>query len=390
MKYFWRRDTFISTVCIFLLMGLLSFLPLNTHFLDPIKLAFQDFDFNDLYYARFFKSNNKPQNNNIVIINVKDSNRNDLTQLLRIVKAQEPRVIGLDVYFEGKRNVEEDERLANEIKATPNLVVATNFTPELSQTEHSNFIDFASHYGYINLVGEDGGVIRSFVPFAQDSKKSSFTASVVKQFDEGVYQKLHNRNKEVEYIRYAHSPEQWIVFDGEMLLKEPEIIIPELKDKIVLLGYVNYSPDNIEDKHFTPLNEKFAGKSRPDMNGVFIHANIIHMILNGNFINKVPRWLNWALAFFIVWIHMAFFIKYYVDQHIWFHLAAKTAQVLSAILFIFVGLLSYSVFNLKLELTATLAGIILAVDVLYFYEALMVWLNKKYGTKSIFNGHQHH
>ncbi len=62
-----------------------------------------------------------------------------------------------------------------------------------------------------------------------------------------------------------------------------------LNGKIVLFAYATpFNPMDIEDKKFTPMNEKYAGKSIPDMNGIIVHANIISMVMEDNFIKKVP------------------------------------------------------------------------------------------------------
>jgi CHASE2 domain-containing sensor protein len=103
----------------------------------------------------------------------------------------------------------------------------------------------------------------------------------------------------------------------------------------------------MEDMHFTPMNSKFAGKSLPDLNGVFVHANIIKMIMEESYIKRTPAWINWVVAVLLCWLHMALFIRFYLDKHLWFHLVAKTAQILSAILFVYLGLLVFYKFNIK-------------------------------------------
>ena len=136
------------------------------------------------------------------------------------------------------------------------------------------------------------------------------------------------------------------------------------------------------------MNEKFAGKTIPDMNGIIVHANIISMVLEGNYIKKLPKWTAWVMAIIIGWIHMSLFIRYYLESHIWFHLVAKLAQVFSVILFAYLGIYIFDKFAIKLDMKYTLYVIALAVDVIYFYEAFVGWLHRKYGYQTIF-GHHH-
>ena len=136
------------------------------------------------------------------------------------------------------------------------------------------------------------------------------------------------------------------------------------------------------------MNNDFAGKVKPDMNGVIVHANIISMVLDGKYIKKMPKWVAWVVAIIIGWIHMSLFIRYYLESHIWFHLVAKLAQLFSVLLFAYLGIFLYDQFRIKLDMKYTLYVIALAVDVIYFYEAFVGWLHRKYGYQTIF-GHHH-
>ena len=157
-----------------------------------------------------------------------------------------------------------------------------------------------------------------------------------------------------------------------------------------MLGYVNLEDEfDIEDKKFTPMNHKFYGKQHPDMFGIVVQANIISMVLDGNFIKKTPGWVAWLVAIVIGWIHMSLFIRYYLESHIWFHLVAKLAQVFSAIFFAYVGMYIFDTFELKLDMKYTLYVIALAVDVIYFYEALVGWMHRKFKYRTIFGHHAH-
>jgi CHASE2 domain-containing sensor protein len=118
------------------------------------------------------------------------------------------------------------------------------------------------------------------------------------------------------------------------VLSPEEVMTGQFEDslitgRIVLLGYVNTNPSDLEDKKFSPMNSRFAGKSIPDMNGVVVHANIISMVLDKDYIKKVPLWGNLLLAIIVCWLHMSFFVHYYLESHIWFHLAAKILGVLA-------------------------------------------------------------
>ncbi|MFZ4769873.1 MAG: hypothetical protein ACOYLO_06795, partial [Ferruginibacter sp.] len=75
LKYLFKRDTILASIMVFVVMGMLALIPINTHVLDPIKLALQDFDYNDMAYSQFNKNSHTAVDTGIVIINIGDADR---------------------------------------------------------------------------------------------------------------------------------------------------------------------------------------------------------------------------------------------------------------------------------------------------------------------------
>ena len=393
MKYLFRRDTYFATIAVFIFMGLIALLPLNLGVFNPFKEALQDFDFNDVaYVSALNKESDTTLDNRIVIVNIGHLDRMGIADILEIVNAGKPKVIGVDVMFNGEKDPMSDGYLLNQFKTIPNLVLASrvDWSNKKNLIQQGVFKDGNINLGYVNFVGTEKGTIREFSPVEKENNKMhlSFAAAIVKIADSVAYQELLKRKKTVENIHYTRSPQKYLPIDGQQLL-EGSVADHVFRDKIVLLGYISNSPYDIEDKYLTPMNEKFAGKTFPDMNGVMIHANIITMIMDGSYIKKVPSWITWTLAIILTWLHISLFIDYYIDNHIWFHLVAKIAQFVSAIFFVYLGLFLFNRFNVKLDMSVTVLAIILAIDVLYFYEAFTQWMHKKFNYKTIFHTNSH-
>ena len=390
--YLFKRDTILATIAVFIVMGLLALLPFNTHILDPFKLALQDFDYNDMAYSKLEKNKGVPVDTNIVIVNVGNADRMAIAAMTQKIAHANPKVIGLDVVFNEKRDSLGDQLLDGVIRDEPRLVMAYHLQSNDHELRHEGyFFESTRNRGFVNFVGEEGGVIRHVVPAVNenDHEYIPFAAAVVKKLSMEKYEALEKRKNSTEVINYTSSANKFIVIDGTDLLNGTADA-QNLTGKIVLVGYVSSNAFDMEDMHFTPMNSRFAGKSLPDLNGVFVHANIIKMIMEESYIKRTPAWINWVVAVLLCWLHMALFIRFYLDKHLWFHLVAKTAQILSAILFVYLGLLVFYKFNIKANMTITLVAIILAVDVLYFYEAFCTWLHKKTGYKTIFAHTSHH
>jgi len=393
-KYLYEKDTIFATALVFMFIIMVKILPIgNLHFFDPMKLALEDFDFNDIAYSKLKKSEDTPMDKRIVIINIGESDREGLAALIEKTSSMHPKVMGLDVLLEGPRDPYKDSLLRSAIEKNKNLVIASKLEWENKKDpyQRSYFSPVTHREGYVNMLSEELATVRLWVPFFEKGKKDkpyeSFAATIIEGYDSLTFLKLEKRHKPYETINYSRRVTQYQVVEGEDLMAG-NVDTAAIKGKIALLGYINLNPDNIDDKKFTPMNEKFAGKSIPDMNGIVVHANIISMVLDNIYIKKLPSWVNYLVALLVGWLHMSFFIRYYLENHIWFHLVAKFAQLLSAIFFVYLGIYLFSSHAVQLDMSLTLVVIVLAVDIIYFYEAFAVWMHKKFAYKTVF--HQLH
>jgi len=400
-KYLYERDTIFATIWVFIFIVVLGSIPLNLGVLNPIKLGLKDMDMNDMSYSKLHKGENTNLDNNIVVINIGQADRAGIAALIEKTASYQPKVMGLDVIFNGPReDVHTDSVLREVVSKHKNLVLAvkikTDSTDRLIPAENF-FVNSAHNYGYVNFPNEDRETVRYYYPFKKDDHDkqlvmSSFSSALVKLYDTVAYNKIKKKGDSkllINYTRrYTDTLKQYKVVEAESLL-EDNVDTSYIKGKIALLAYVNLSPNDIEDKKFTPMNAKFYGKSHPDMNGIFVHANIISMVLEKNYVKKVPLWASLLIAVFVCWLHMSFFVRYYIESHIRLHLVAKILQVLSAIFFFWLGIYLFDKYRLKVDLKLSMLTIVMAVDVIYFYEAWAVWMHKKFNYKTVFKPHHH-
>ncbi len=392
-KYLYERDTIFATIGVFVFLIILGMIPLNFGAMNPMKMALQDFDFNDITYSNLEKGKGKDDkfDRRIAIVNIGHLDREGIAYLIEKVNTMNPKVIGLDALFEGAREPEKDSILRSVLEKTNNLVGVSRILPkEDSFVVDANYFDESlKKRGSAILLGEGIGTIRLYNPFETilGQKYPHITTAIVKEFDSIKYEIIIKRNKETETINYTNRKDKYQIIEAEDLMNE-NVETKLITDKIVLIGYIATDVNDIEDKKFTPMNDKVVGKSLPDMDGIVVQANIISMVLDGNYIKKTPKWVAWLIAILIGWLHMSLFIRYYLEDHIWFHLVAKIAQVFSAIFFAYLGIEIFARFGIKLDMKYTLYVIALAVDVIYFYEAFATWLHKKYHYATIF-GHHH-
>ena len=399
-KYLYERDTIFATIWVFLFIVGLGSIPLNLGSLNPIKLGLKDMDMNDMSYSKLGKSQLTPIDKNIVVINIGQADREGIALLIDKTASFGPKVMGLDVVFDGPRDPYKDSLLVETIQRNKNLVLAAKYGVDSTNkliAGGNYFLNKGYNLGYVNFPNDDKETVRTYYPFRKDDKDHhiilpSFSSTLVKLYDTTAYNKIKKKADTQTIINYTRNvterKKQYQVIEGEELLTD-NVDSSAISGKIALLAYVSLDPNDIEDKKFTPLNEKFYGKPHPDMNGIFVHANIISMILEKNYVKKLPLWGNLLIAILVCWLFMSFFIRYYLESHIWFHLVAKIIQVASAIFFVWLGIYLFDRYRLKVDMKMSLIVIVMAVDVIYFYEAWAVWMHKKFNYKTVFKPHHH-
>ena len=183
-------------------------------------------------------------------------------------------------------------------------------------------------------------------------------------------------------INYKGNLEKFLCFsiDEFMLLKDKSIV----ENKIVLVGYLGTPTGNVfdvEDKHFTPLNEITSGKSIPDMYGLVIHANIIAMILNNSFMFEVGNGWIFFLMFFFSLLASIYFIWLTRRLKISYRTARKAVLFVFAILLVWFTLVLFKK-GIVIKSAPIIAVTVFSAGFIKFYKHLVRWMNTKLKFKS--------
>ena len=102
MKAFVRH--IIITILAFVLVATFALIAYNIPFMGPIAEAIKEFEMTDVYCQILQDTNEDDEevSDIITIVDMSDLyNRRDLAKALQDIEAQQPRVIGVDVVFEG-------------------------------------------------------------------------------------------------------------------------------------------------------------------------------------------------------------------------------------------------------------------------------------------------
>lgn len=371
---FFNIDNLMATL---LVLAIMKFLPIvfSVDMYDPIQSTMEDMQISDLVFSHLRDKNSIPRDTNIAIVNNGHLDREEFAKMMNTLNKYEPRVIGIDAMFRKPKEPEFDFQLAGAFANTKNLVLVCglDYTKEKSvlfdtiNTSHPMFNQFA-HNGYANVISDDDVNFRTVrimtpVQYVNDSLVHSFPLKVLSFYNKSKVEKFIKRKNENEVINYKRNIDKYITLDIRDVMDENVEKLKKIKDKIVLIGYLgpNINTPVTEDIFFTPLNEMYVGKTDPDMYGIVIHANVISMLLEEDYINSTPDWFNYVLTIIVLYINMFIFTylrEYYDFWYQTFSFFFIVSQLLGLSI-IFILLMYYIEFDVKI--TGMFLGILICI-----------------------------
>ena len=360
-------------------IGLLSFIVFNISLFNQFTQAFKDFTVTDMFYSRILNKS-KIYQGPLMIINIENRNRGELAFLLQKLEDGKPKVIGLDIIFKEKKDSTGDSLLKKTFADYNNIVLPyiASFKANVNEQRTNEYFQ-ANSNSFVNVEGVSKELTTLRYYYPAYNHIPAFTTAMLQMYDPSIAQSLLNRNKQKTEIRYYGDLQNfnYLTFDEVM---SDTFDTKNLKDKILLLGYAgeNNKVNMLdEDRCFTPLNSQLSGRSYPDMYGVMVHANILRMALDKDFIYVLPPWLNWVVAFMLNWLLLPMFVRWYVHKAVWFHLFTMLLQLTISTLFVYLTVFIYANANIKIESSAVLVAVLLLGDFLLFYDHLVKFLKYK-------------
>jgi CHASE2 domain-containing sensor protein len=410
MKKFWI-DCVLATALVFLIMwGILGITNLNVfNAFDSIGQALSDIQLTDYVFSKLRDDPDVDQN--IVVVNIGDLSRREIAEEISIISQHKPRVIGIDSFF-GCPSLLRDTvncpkladvmgnlMLSNAIQEAGNVVLVTKvlqadslLPPDqfdsLRQSDPM-FSDFAVRQGFANLDSDaefqdDAKTCRVFNPRIEVNGKTNyaFAVELAMEYDSVKTRKFLERNNYEEVINYRGNvydifgstgyPNMFYTLDVDDV-RSGNFMPEMIKDKIVIFGFLgSYLGDpSWDDKFYTSLNKKLAGRANPDMFGVVVHANIVSMILNEDYVNQMEQWQEVVMAIVLCLLNVALFSLINTHLPSWYDGITKLLQLIQLILYTVLMVMIFHWFSFKLNVTLTLAAVALVGDVYEIYMSVI-------------------
>jgi CHASE2 domain-containing sensor protein len=378
---------------------------------DPISQALGEFELTDYVFSKFRDQPNPDKR--IVIVNLSQATRRELGQAVSIISQHKPKVIGIDGFFncEGGfydtlncpqlKDTLGNMMLANAITEAGNVVLVSRLLQSRAtvdadlidvydSVEYSDPMYMANAHGaFANLVTEasyqeDVKICRSFIPKVNVNGKDmlAFSVRMAMMYDSAKTKRFLARDNEEEIINFlgninipnvkvkslrdkmsnvsdfnaiCYAIDWWDFIDNKY---DPSIF----ENSVVILGYLgNYLGDAAwEDKFFTPLNSKVAGRANPDMFGPVIHANIVAMILNEDYIDGISFNTQIVIAVLMCFLNVLLFFWIDTKFPMLFDGLSVVLQIVEIVLVSGLIIAVFNSYNVKLDLTLTI-GVLAAI-----------------------------
>jgi CHASE2 domain-containing sensor protein len=422
MKKFWI-DVVIGTIFVFaVLWGLsgITHLALFNAF-DPVGKALSDMEFTDIAFSQIRED--PAIDTNIVIVNIGELPRGGIAQQIMTLNHFKPKVIALDIIFScefrdsiscpgaydtlgtmmfGEAVRQAEGRMVLAHKLWQKQYSADN--EEYDSLEHTDEpLREGAYEGFVNLdtdadKQEDLKICRALNPsmMVNGKRELGFSTKIAMLYDSNTTKQFLERGNVKETINYRGNIVDWhnasnyagrySVLDWDQALDTSSFVGGMIKDKIVILGFLgkDLRATSWEDKFITPLNKNYAGKTRPDMYGVVVHANAVSMILNKDYIDVLEEWQQIAIAIIICFLNVALFSLIHHKLPKWFDILTILIQLFQILLLALLMMYVFSEANFKLNLSLTLLVLAVVGTCYEIYESVIKTLIQTLRARRLF------
>ncbi|MBL7997540.1 MAG: CHASE2 domain-containing protein [Candidatus Kapabacteria bacterium] len=382
---------FVATLLIFGLIEVFDALP-PLGFLDPIELAFKDFELTDVVFSKL--NDNRPAriDTNIVIVNLGTLSRGGVAAVINTLSGYHPAVIGVDALFWKEDTSAETKFLVHTVQSTPQLVMSSRleYAPDSEEGELSDSVvgihnaiagaDLSKvEHGYVNFNNDESSVrtIRSWQPatiVGTDTVQSFALRLLTKYAGQKGFTIPFPRSEWCALQTINYQKQQ-----SELRLEGTDVLNPAfdksfIQGKIVLVGFMGATladSTNYEDSFFSPLNEQYAGKSLPDIHGIEIHKNCISMALHNDLITEPSTTAIWIGSFLLCFLNILLFAS--VEDHLpfFYDLICKLVQLVEAIGLLILSIYVFQIARLKLDASLAVLAVVLSSDIFAIYNSAL-------------------
>ncbi len=406
-RKFWL-DTIFGTIFILSLMWVFSNITQLKIFdiFDPVGEALNDVKLTDVVYSQIREP--LPVQEDILLVNIGLLPRAGIAELTNIINRYEPKVIGMDTFFRVPKDSIGDAMLEQAFANVDNLVLVNKLIYNPA-TDGFDSLDVTlprftknADIAFANLIApgaqhqDDLKNTREFAVQEQAAGETyeAFGVKLVEKYAPEKAEKFIARGNDVEVINYRGNVMDFgatrygttfFALDFTDVFMEnfdPSVV----KDKIVIMCFMGSQLGDrlsTDDKYYTPINAKYAGKSDADMFGGVIHANIVAMILNEDYVDRMSDTQGIIAGILILFLIVVLFSLIYKTIPTWYDGTTKLIQIVVVLFLMYLTIQVFDSFNYELDLTFTIIAVAFSGDALEVYYGVIKNLLSKQGRKEL-------
>ena len=274
----------------FITMGILGTMAINLAFLGPVAQTMKDFSFTDIFY-HVLQEHSTPDTSRVVTIVDMTAlpSREAIAEKLEEIELCKPKVVGVDVVFEGERPDTMSDMRLRALAADNRFVFSFRLQDYVDDSigyareTHSFFSDQTNvTEGFTNYERRLIGGLKRNVSLKMRSMgcelANSFAWKVASLYSDGQLRQFEENKLTVNF-----RPTVFRVVHPDSILTHRDWI----EDQIVLFGAMN----ELADRHYTPLGE---------IAGVELIAYSIQTLLENSEIRTLPIVLIIIISFLVV------------------------------------------------------------------------------------------
>ncbi|MFY0689463.1 MAG: CHASE2 domain-containing protein [Cyclobacteriaceae bacterium] len=374
---------------------------------DSVGMALEEMSMTDIVFSQLRED--PIADDRIVLVNIGTLSRPEIGMLLDSISQHNPAVIGIDSFFDHyKEDSLGDMMLADAMSRVENLVLVNKFhvnplTDEVDSLVRSIplFTQYAEEApATLETDAEHQDDIKSCRQFwpkmtVNGNREVAFAIKLASYYDSAAAEDFLQRSYETELINFKGNVldygatefgTKFMALDFYDVFEQnyfPEMI----EGKVVMFCFLGeYLGDtkSLEDKFVTPLNKRFVGRTLPDMYGGVIHANVVSMVLTGDYINYMSALQGGIIAIILCFLNVWLFTLIYKMIPKWYDGVTKVFQLIELGGMFTLMIFIFHWYNYKLDLTIAMAAIALSGDSLEVYHGVVKNAFTKEGRRSLF------
>lgn len=351
------------TVLAYVIIAIYGLLAFNLKVFSPVAKAIGDYSFEDFYYQILSTSDDVDTNRVVTIVDMTELfSRRELANTISEISALKPKVLGVDIVFEGLKEDTIGDQMIQEIARQSNAIFAYKIIDRTGEEIHSFFMPNDSiAEGYVNMPRQLYGGLKRNLSVGRANNGKLYPSFIKKVADRYAGEEVMPLTDKEIRINFAPTHFDIVKYSDVML--HPELI----EDRVVLLGAMKEETD----MHYTPLG-KIAGTE--------LLAYGVATMLKHDDVKAITGWPMWLISFLVVMlvtIVRSLYMEFAVKRKLIFRTVLSLGLAVGLVVFsvvavfVWIGFILFCEYNISINLGFAIAATAVIPSAINLYDTIV-------------------